>query len=204
VPGRQSRQHVRDTARDAPGVEFAERLLDGHRLVGVDMVPLVPHLRPGSNHQALPFRLLPGGDHATTAGRIDGHGLLDEGVLARLDSGLKVQRAKQRRRGHQHNLNVRLQQGLIAGRAAEAPAERHAQLLARLNGARSEVVGGRHDADVKAEDPAGFESPGSGTATALPARARTVGALKATPAPKAVCTKSRRDSLVWSFIGQSL
>jgi hypothetical protein len=48
------------------------------------------------------------GDHLANAGRVDGHGLLHEDVLARRDRRLEVGRAEVRRRGEDHVVDVLL------------------------------------------------------------------------------------------------
>ena len=129
------------------------------------MVPVMAHLCPGDDYQALLFRFPPRGNYAPAARRVHGYGLFDKDMLAGLYRRLKVQRPKQRRRRHQHNLYVGLQQVSIATRAAEAALGRNIQLFSRSNGPVFEVVGGRDDPDVEAENLTGFESAGRSAAT---------------------------------------
>jgi len=113
-------EHVPDAERNSAGIKFAERLFDGHRLVRPDMVPVVAHFRAGNNYQPFLFRLPPGGDYSPAARRIHGHGFFDKDVLTGLNRRFKVQRPKQRRRCHKHDLSIGLKQVPIAARTAEA------------------------------------------------------------------------------------
>jgi len=159
-------KHVADAERDAARVQSAECLLDGNGLVGFDEVPVVAHLRAGRDYEALLFGQLAGGNDAPAAGRVHGHGLFDEDVLAGLDGGFEVQWPKQRRRSHQDNLDIGLQQVLITGRTAEAALSWDIELLAGSKCPLLEIVGGGNDPNVEAKNLAGFENANGGAPTA--------------------------------------
>ncbi len=145
-------EHVADAERDSACVEPAQLLLDGNGLVRLATFELMSHLGAGCNDQALLLGKLPRGDDAPAAGRIDGDGLLDEDVLARLDRRFEVERAKQRSRCHQNDLHVGFEQLAIAVGPAKAFIGRDVELLARSDCSGLEVVGGGGDLNVEAKN----------------------------------------------------
>ena len=69
------------------------------RFMQLEVAGLVAALRAGDDGQALLLGELRGGDDRADADRVDGHRLLHEDVLSRLDDRLEVERPETGRRG---------------------------------------------------------------------------------------------------------
>ncbi|MCK7518839.1 MAG: hypothetical protein MZV64_14475 [Ignavibacteriales bacterium] len=138
-----------DDLADRPLVEAVHEL---------EVALLVAALGPGHDAQAFLGRQFRAGDDRADADRVDGHGLLHEDVLARLDGGLEVEGPEARRRGRDDVVDVLdLEQLLVAVEAGEAGLRfdldrgrdlLHERLERALDAVLERVVEG-HDLDAR-------------------------------------------------------
>ena len=89
---------------------------------------VVTTLRPGYDRETLLRRTLGRGDDGTDARRIHGHRLLHEDMLASLDRGREVLRAKRGRRGEQDEIHLARDHPTIGVESHEAAGVLHANL----------------------------------------------------------------------------
>jgi len=157
----------------APPDRAAGDLADGaalQRVLDALIAGLMPPLSSGHDGQALLLGHLASRDDLATARRVHRHRLFHEHVLARADRRVEVHRAEVGRGRHQDDLDVGVEQLLVAVGAAEASRFGHVVLLARGNGPVLEPVGGGDDLQVDVEDSGGleavFQGPGAAAATA--------------------------------------
>ena len=127
-----------------------------HAVANLDPRQLAPKLGAGHHGQTFRGRLLRGRQHRPHTHRIDANRLLEEAVLAGLDAGREVGRAKMRRRAVEHDVDIGVDQLLerVEPRVAAVVRDLDAlvllQLLACRRNAIRKHVGKRHELQVGA------------------------------------------------------